>query len=582
MITNEPLMNTDTELFLQLKPFRILSTLILTCFLMVLAFSCATPIAPSGGEPDREGPEVIETTPETGTTHFVGDEIRFTFDKFVDRNSFRQNVRIEPDLAIPFEVDFRRKTAIVSFDGELPGNTTIIVKLSTDITDTQRNNMTSSYELAVSTGEVIDDGTVTAKVLDAEGEEEESGRTVFLYREPADFSSRANYVAESDTAGNINFGYLSEGEYRAIWVMDQNRNRTWERERESAQPFHVETFELEQGGEYDLGTLYISVPDTVAPAVEGIGLLSERRMRIRLTERVEWDNESYLSVQDTLDNEQTLAWPLYSSENDPNVFFAQTVDPLSEGEFFTVVPDGITDKSGNSLVSEIPPFEGSSEPDTTGLRPISHNSGKGLFPDESLEVTYSKFIDDEVITDSLLVFEGDRMHDQWPEVEVDRHILRISPANGTWEPGLSYEFRVWNPWESEYLRINPEIWQNNQLGSVEVTVENGLEDLPFHLQISDRDRSIVVDTTLTERSVVIDNLPPLVYRAILYQDLNENDRWESGSVDPYQKPEPYVIRKSIPVRDGFTSETRLSFPNMDDAEPDTTEIKNIEINNIRR
>ncbi len=33
-----------------------------------------------------------------------------------------------------------------------------------------------------------------------------------------------------------------------------------------------------------------------------------------------------------------------------------------------------------------------------------------------------------------------------------------------------------------------------------------------------------------------------------------------GSPDPYQRPEKYAIRRSIPVREGFTSEVEMSYP----------------------
>jgi len=118
---------------------------------MIWLGSCATPVAPSGGPPDREPPVVTGTTPANETTNFDGNEVRFQFDKFVDRNSARQNISIEPNLGLDFEVDFSRRTVIVKFLDPLPENTTIIVQLGTDITDTRNNNMSSSYELAFST-----------------------------------------------------------------------------------------------------------------------------------------------------------------------------------------------------------------------------------------------------------------------------------------------------------------------------------------------------------------------------------------------------------------------------------------------
>lgn len=546
---------------------------------LIIAVNCATPVAPTGGPPDRQGPEVVETEPEVGTTNFSGDEVRITFDQFVDRSSVRQNVSIEPDLAIPFEVNFSRKTAIISFEQDLPENTTLVIKLGLDVTDTQRNKMTSSFDLALSTGDVLDEGTVTAKILDSETGAGESGRRVFLYREPVDFSSRANYIAESDTAGVVNFGYLSEGQYRAIWVNDVNRNRIWEQQREAAQPFSLEKFDLEQNGEFDLGTLFVSMPDTVAPVLEGVGLLSERRLRIRNSEEVEWETGATISVLDTLGNSFTTAFPLYNQESDPTVFFAESEEPLQEGEFFSVQPNDFYDLAGNPLEVNIDPFVGSSEPDTTALRPISHNSENGLFPDESLEITYSKFIDDESVSDSLLVFEGDQMFEDWPNFEIERHILRISPKDSIWESGLRYEVRVWDPWESEYLRISPEIWQRNQLGSIEFTIVNARNELPLRLKVQDMDRSIVVDTTFTGSMIEIENLPPLNYRAIIYQDENENSLWDAGNLQPYRKPEPYAVQRSIPVREGFTSETEITFPNLESDSEDLPEIPEMETEN---
>ncbi|MEX0944193.1 MAG: Ig-like domain-containing protein, partial [Balneolaceae bacterium] len=151
--------------------------------------SCATPMGPTGGEPDRSAPIVINTDPQQGSTNFSDREVSFTFDKYIDRNSFRQNVSIEPDLGIEFETSFRRKTATVRFASELPENTTVIVKVGTDVTDTNRNRLDSSYDLALSTGDVLDRGKITATAIDAETGRGESGQRIFLYREPFDLES---------------------------------------------------------------------------------------------------------------------------------------------------------------------------------------------------------------------------------------------------------------------------------------------------------------------------------------------------------------------------------------------------------
>jgi len=538
--------------------------------LLWFAYSCATPISPTGGEPDRTGPRVVSTEPSQGSTNFSGNEVRFNFDKHVERNSFRNNVSVEPDLGIQFDVSFSRRSATVQFASDLPDNTTIIVKVGTDVSDTNRNRMERPYDLALSTGDVLDSGTITARALSAETGRGQSGWRVFLYREPFNIEERAIYVSETDTSGRVEFGYLGEGNYKAFWVNDQNRDRIWNKEREQAQPFYDETFFISEGDSIDIGSLFVSMPDTISPRIDGVGLLSERRLRLRLSEEIIWDSDSYLSVTDTLGVEYTKAYPLYLAEGDDHILFAQSERALPESRVFTLAPNSMTDLAGNRLRVDFNPFTGSNEPDTTILRTISHNAGSGLFPNEPLEVTYSSFIDVQAVKDSLQIIEGDRVITNWEHVEIDRHILRISP-NGSWESGIRYQFRVWNPWEEGRELIEPDIWQRNQLGSIEVNLLNDNPDYLSHLTITDTDLSIQIDTTFTE-TVTIDNLPPLNYKVIVFQDENGNGIWDRGVVEPYERPEPYAIRRRVPVREGFTSELEIEYHLAGTSQPDPDDI----------
>ena len=546
---------------------------------MIWLGSCATPVAPSGGPPDREPPVVTGTTPANETTNFDGNEVRFQFDKFVDRNSARQNISIEPNLGLDFEVDFSRRTVIVRFLDPLPENTTIIVQLGTDITDTRNNNMSSSYELAFSTGPEIDDGNVIARLRDPDEGSVNEGERVFLYQSPVDFSEPANYVAQSDTSGEINFSYLREGMYSAIWVDDVNRNRIWDRDREFAQPFHQEEFEVVKGEEVDLGTIFIQRPDTVSPNINGVGLLSETRLRLRLSESVEWQDNASITIQDSLGEDYSTAFPLYTDIEDPQVVYAQALDPLDEELRFSVIPEGFTDHAGNPLRSNVDPFAGSAEPDTAALRLIEDNLADGIFNNESVEITFSRFIDDDSITDSLLVFEGDQMIEDWEFVEIERNILSINP-DIIWQSGVSYEFRVWDPYVRDYATFRPDIWQPNQLGAIEFTAPDGLPEGENRLRLYDDNRKVDIDTVFTD-TLEIDRLPPLSYTARVYRDVDGDGRWNSGSVDPFEAPEPYFMQRDIPVREGFTSEISVEFiPALEAKEDEALEELDIDLDQV--
>jgi len=367
--------------------------------------------------------------------------------------------------------------------------------------------------------------------------------------------------------------------YSAIWVDDVNRNRIWDRDREFAQPFHQEEFEVVKGEEVDLGTIFIQRPDTVSPNINGVGLLSETRLRLRLSEPVEWQDNASITIQDSLGEDYSTAFPLYTDIEDPQVVYAQALDPLDEEQRFSVIPQGFTDRAGNPLRSNVDPFSGSAEPDTAALRLIEDNLADGIFNDESVEITFSRFIDDDSITDSLLVFEGDQMIEDWEFVDVERNILSINP-DIIWQSGVSYEFRVWDPYVRDYATFRPDIWQPNQLGAIEFTAADGLPEGENRLRLYDDNRKVDIDTVFTD-SLEIDRLPPLSYTARVYRDVNGDGRWNSGSVDPFEAPEPYFMQRDIPVREGFTSEISVEFiPALEAKEDEALEELDIDLDPV--
>ncbi len=79
-------------------------------------------------------------------------------------------------------------------------------------------------------------------------------------------------------------------------------------------------------------------------------------------------------------------------------------------------------------------------------------------------------------------------------------------------------------------QIEPEFWQQNQLGGIEFTLENADTTQTHVLRLTDMEESIVVDTTFTD-SLFVDALPPLEYKAIIFEDRNGNGRWGfAGSI----------------------------------------------------
>ena len=76
--------------------------------------------------------------------------------------------------------------------------------------------------------------------------------------------------------------------------------------------------------------------------------------------------------------------------------------------------------------------------------------------------------------------------------------------------------------------------------------------------IYDENNKVDIDTVYVG-SVEIPNLPPVEYTAKIYREIQNESGWNPGTINPFQAPEPYFLRRGIPVREGFTSEVSVEF-----------------------
>lgn len=531
---------------------------ILVLLVAISFLSCATPSSPTGGPSDKTGPEILETIPASGTTNFKGNKFEFQFSEFVTRSSIQNNITVEPDLGLEYKATWKRKKLIIEFEQELPDSTTIILTLGADITDTKRNKIGAPITLAISTGDEIDEGKVTGRIRIAATGEPAEGAKILLYRSPIDLSAKAIYQAQADTGGVFNFSYLREGRYQALYVDDRNRNKIWDQGSELAQPFNKQVIELGKAGSDTLDVLYIVQRDSLAPRLQGVGLFSSKRMRLRFNENIELQDDASLTVLDSLGNLYSEAYPLYTSKKDPFVLFAQSELDLNESEVYSLSLEGITDSFGNLSITDGIMFEGSAQEDTTLQRIIEHRTSNGIFPSQRIEVLYAAPINDPMLTDSIVVVEGDVSFNKWPSIKTEKNLLFIEPQEETWIEGIEYQFLIWNPATQRRQLLEPEIWDAPELGelSLSITDEDSMSTISFSL--FNENIGFKLDSAFTGL-ITLENLAPVDYQLIVFKDENENGQWDSGTVIPFEPPEPYYLQPRVNVRSGFTSEIFIEF-----------------------
>lgn len=520
-------------------------------------WSCATPMAPTGGPQDKAGPVVENTIPESGTVNFEGRTFEFYFDEFVNRSNVLNAITVEPDLGISYDISWKRKMMSIEFEDDFPDSTTVIIKLGTDITDTRNNKMSKPVTLAISTGDEIDSGQITGRIRLAETGESAPDKKVLLYRQPFDLTKRATYQAQTDTGGVFNFSYLSEGTYKALIVDDRNRNKIWDRENESAYPFYEESIQLPKSGSDTLDVVYTAQPDTIKPILQGVGLFSQNRMRLRFSENITTQKDVRFTITDSLEKNYTTAYPLYISEEEPFVLFAQSKDPLLENNSYKIDPSGVTDNAGNVPPEDLFEFTGTSQEDTTQQRIIGRDLEADLLVNDSLTIVYAAPIFEPEIVDSLVVIEGDIDFDDWPEIMVQNNRLIIGPQEN-WIEGVDYQFLAWNPMTQRRQLFEPNIWDSTEYGEIDIQILDA-DSTHQHVVSLKGPSGREIKKIEFNRQQTITDLPPVKYTITVFRDENKDGKWNRGQADPYQSPEKYYIQQNLNVQSGFTSEVQITF-----------------------
>lgn len=537
---------------------RLAFTSVLLLIFAIILTSCATPLAPTGGERDRSGPIVASISPQNATVNFRERVVRITFEDYVDRNSFRQAFQIEPNINIPYEISWRRKTATISLLEPLPVNTTIIFQVSTDLRDTRNNPLGSPISLAVSTGSVIDRGEISIRVSPLRPGINTDNVSVLLYSDSLRLSDPARYVGFPDTSGTVNFNYLSAGTYSAIVLEDINRNRTWDSQREYAQPYKLARFTLADDEPLDLGTIWYARRDTLAARLEAVGQLSSQRLRLRFSRDIVYTPQTTINIINDSTDSVSEAALLYTEKNDSKIAFFHIDEPMEEESTYRIDLNGLADINGNLVRTLSSSFEGSSEKDTTFIRFKRHHTEQGIRTNEPIILVYNGILDGAGIADSLQIYRNRNIDRSTVDVSTWYNLLLLQPRT-RWSESDTYEIKTWNPETQRLVDITTRFIGETDLGDLTITIVdsskvNALMVLELFDNQNKKVRSHGFTNEITVQDIVAGN-----YHLVVFEDVNEDGSWFSGSLSPFHSPAPVFVNPRLPVRSRMTSELKVSF-----------------------
>ena len=201
---------------------------------MILVAGCARRSAPTGGLKDSIPPVLVASNPKMNNVNFSADEIRLTFNEWVELKGLDQQLIISPPIEKnKYEIkplSGITKKIFISFLDSLQGNTTYTINFGNSIVDNNEGNEMNFFNYTFSTGPTLDSLFIKGNVEDAFNLETDEYLSLQLYRIDSTFNdsiiynNQPTYLANSLDTTAYRFKNLREGKYILIALKDMGND----------------------------------------------------------------------------------------------------------------------------------------------------------------------------------------------------------------------------------------------------------------------------------------------------------------------------------------------------------------------
>jgi len=200
-----------------------------TFFFLIFSFliGCAQMSPLTGGYKDTIPPNLITSIPPGNSTNVNPNQFYFAFDELIDASKLQESIIISPFFSGKKEVKFKKNEVSISFDTLFDDNTTYIINFAGGISDVTEGNDLSNSKLIFSTGEYIDSASISGVVYNPNENKRVEGALVGLYQgvDSLDlFHKKPVYFTFSDKAGRYEINNVKPDKYNIYAFLDENKN----------------------------------------------------------------------------------------------------------------------------------------------------------------------------------------------------------------------------------------------------------------------------------------------------------------------------------------------------------------------
>jgi hypothetical protein len=341
---------------------------------ILLIFGCAKEGMPPGGPEDRTAPEIVRTVPLLGETKVLQKtSVLVQFSESVNPTSAADAIFISPYPGAKIKNRWRGRNLKIIFPKPFESNRTYVITLGTSIRDYRNNPMKSSFTLAFSTGEILDEGEITGKIYT---KADNKAIDVWAYRikedqDPNPSRDEPDYVIQCSIDGSFRLTYIAPFKYRLFAVRDRAADRIYQSgEDEIGVPFCDADLSSDKNNRVDSLFFRMSSSDTLSPVLVRAVSVNRNHVIAQFSEPVFITGTqpsppfAIVSVSDTTD---TLGIRFHYCDPVQSKLIHLHTEDMDQNTDYRIRTQEIADGSDNPVDAEYNTmqFGGMGQPDTT-------------------------------------------------------------------------------------------------------------------------------------------------------------------------------------------------------------------------
>ncbi len=574
--------------------------------ILLVVGSCANIGAPTGGPKDTTAPGVVYSEPPNSSANFSGNQIQIFFDEYIQLRGLSQKLFISPPLEQSPDIRVRGRTLIITLREKLRTNTTYSFFFGDAIVDFNEGNAIPSFTFVVATGAYVDSLSVSGNVAEAFSLKPSQGVLAMLYHNHADsvpITDFPSYVALTDKSGNFTINNIHEGQFKIFALRDKNGNFRFDLPDEAVGFLDslvvpsfdsskvqaitkrtIETTEGGVGGEPEAGHESNGSGKVIKPLIEIIEPAAKPVAKYNMVlfthadtlQRINATPIAYgavnfvfrqpfrnISIRD-LSGSLPAKWKFAEPSKNKDTLSLFLIPPIEDSIFVEIADNGFILDS--IRVATRPRMVGKREAATAaGAKlqlELNLDKSRNLHYYQNLKISTGSLIKSFDVSlcrmmeveDSLLVdlnFETDSIYPRHLNLKTPlkagkKYQLDIFPGAikdvfGNTNDSIVSNFSVSRPSDYSSLTVN-----------LQVPEAEGL----YVLQLLDgKDRVLSEKTTVRSSSITFSHLVAGTYSLRLIENLNGNQKWDTGSYFLKIQPEPvYLFPEQIQVRQNWEAE----------------------------